>query len=241
NKLSTTTSTNAETNSPTTNSTITTSTKTSVLPLTTKTYMIAPRIISFFSKISKQKNSQQNESVNITILVNILSTQIDLNNCLTNCSNHGECIYDTLQDNFCSNEFYSGRNCEIRKDVCLNETCSNKGNCYDSNFTPKCICFNMYSGDKCEIEANDLKTIKSTVKVTSIVAIICLVCFYGLFISIDIVSFFKMYNDPCPDFRSLSIGPCPDFSVLVFWSVSGFQIGKIPCPAVRVRVSVSGF
>ncbi|CAF1029327.1 unnamed protein product, partial [Brachionus calyciflorus] len=171
------------------------------------------------------------ESLNFNDLVKILTSRFDFNDCLLNCSNHGECIYDNLLDKFfcncqenyygsscklnvkpcssnpclnngiclnvltnnifnyecqCSNQFYSGRNCEFRKDVCFNETCSNKGNCYDSNHTAKCKCFSMYSGDKCEIESRDLKEIKRTIKATSILAIIIIVCLYGLLIILDV-------------------------------------------------------
>ncbi|CAF1138329.1 unnamed protein product, partial [Brachionus calyciflorus] len=70
------------------------------------------------------------------------SCKLNIKPCSSNpCLNNGICP-DVLTNNIfkhecqCLNEFYSGRNCEFRKD-----------------------CFSMYSGDKCEMESSDLKAI----------------------------------------------------------------------------------
>ncbi|CAF1090978.1 unnamed protein product, partial [Brachionus calyciflorus] len=171
------------------------------------------------------------ESMNMADLFNILSSKFDLTDCLTNCSNHGQCNYDAfmnklicvchenyygssckfdlrpcssnpcLNNGKCSNininnnlnyecqcygDYFSGRNCEIKKDVCLNETCSSKGECYDFEHTPKCKCFNMFSGDKCEIESNNFNIIKIVIRTSSILAIIILIIFYVLCFISDI-------------------------------------------------------
>ena len=53
--------------------------------------------------------------------------------------------------------------------------------CVDLNSQPKCNCFKNYSGNDYEIKCQDLKLIVTSVKSTTIVAIITLSLFYLFF------------------------------------------------------------
>ncbi|CAF1054588.1 unnamed protein product, partial [Brachionus calyciflorus] len=168
---------------------------------------------------------------NIKLLLKLFDSKSDLNDCLTNCSGHGQCkltsnfkficecfenyagsscalntlpcwsnpclnngtcinnLTDSSYTCDCQKDFYFGKNCEFKKDVCVNETCSKNGNCYDENNKAKCQCFSKYSGEKCEIESEELKIIKNVISVSSIIAIIIIVLTYLLFILCDMSKF----------------------------------------------------
>ncbi|CAF0864104.1 unnamed protein product [Brachionus calyciflorus] len=164
----------------------------------------------------------------IELIISLLKSKSDLNDCLTNCSGHGQCklakdfkficecfenyagsncalntlpcwsnpclnngtcinnLTDSSYTCDCQRDFYFGKNCEFKKDVCANETCSKNGYCYDENNKAKCQCFSKYNGEKCEIESDELKIIKNVISVSSIIAIIIIVVTYLSFILCDL-------------------------------------------------------
>ncbi|CAF0734205.1 unnamed protein product [Brachionus calyciflorus] len=174
---------------------------------------------------------------NIKALTNFLIRNMEMNDCLKNCSGNGKCKFannnkyececnenytgsscevNTLPcfSNPCRNNgscinnlkkrtytcecfkpvkeiiLFYGQNCELKKDICENETCSNNGKCYDIENKGLCKCFSNYYGGKCEHESNEMKTIKSTIKITSILAFIILIFFFLTLLFLDISTFF---------------------------------------------------
>ncbi|CAF1045331.1 unnamed protein product [Brachionus calyciflorus] len=174
---------------------------------------------------------------NIKALTNLMTSNIEMNDCLKNCSGNGKCkLANNIKyececnenyagssceinilpcwSNPCKNNgscinnlnnrtytcecfrpikeiiLYYGQNCELKKDICENETCSNNGKCYDIENKAECKCFSKYYGERCENESNEMKAIKTTIKITSIVAIIVLSLFFLTLICIDISKFF---------------------------------------------------
>ena len=110
-------------------------------------------------------NASQNSStiginlntINIDIVVDLLSINYDVSDCLQNCSNKGECAIDAVNKKFeciCF-ENYAGSNCETSLNPCiLNNPCLNNGSCIFKLNTTKnyeCGCDpNKFYGDKCE-------------------------------------------------------------------------------------------
>ena len=117
---------------------------------------------------------------------------IDTRPCSSNpCLNEGMCIQNLTNPNEFSYHcdcglFYEGSLCEYKRDVCKNETCSGNGNCVDFNNSPKCICFSSYEGESCESIKDYFKIRKIIVKATTIIAICVLVCFYLIFLLMDL-------------------------------------------------------
>ena len=152
-----------------------------------------------------------------------------MSGCIVNCTNRGNCKYDSPSNKYvCAcDEYFSGKSCEIdtracssnpcmnnatcidvysnsssiatstfrcecqigyegdycetKLNICANETCSNNGNCEDLDNVPKCKCFSMYEGEKCDVQSSELKTIKTIVSMTSIIAVAVIICFFLLF------------------------------------------------------------
>jgi len=106
------------------------------------------------------------------------------------CLNNGTCediIDGQMYSHNCTCAlFYYGTYCQFKEDVCKDEKCSLNGLCVDVQNEPTCKCFKFYSGTKCEIESQGLKTTKSIVSTSSILAIIILISFYLLFIFLDL-------------------------------------------------------
>jgi len=106
------------------------------------------------------------------------------------CLNNGTCedIIDdqTYSHNCTCAPLYYGTYCQFKEDVCKNEKCSSNGLCVDVQNVPTCKCFHLYSGLKCEIESSRVKTIKSIISTSSILAIVILVSFYLIFLISDL-------------------------------------------------------
>ena len=87
----------------------------------------------------------------------ILTDNIDLNDCLNNCSNSGECKF--VQDKFsCScSTYYLGATCASDIRPCSSSPCLNYGTCIQnltdlSSPTYHCDCGFLYNGQNCEIK-----------------------------------------------------------------------------------------
>jgi WD40 repeat protein len=122
--------------------------------------------------------------------------EIDTRACSSSpCLNNATCV--DLYSNSSASVFscecgldYEGVYCQNKINVCANETCSSNGVCEDVNSLPKCKCFSMYEGEKCGTQSNQLKTIQSLISMTSVIAIIVIVCFYLMIIVMDLIRFF---------------------------------------------------
>lgn len=106
------------------------------------------------------------------------------------CLNNATCV-DKL-DGFsckCPSDIFYGTYCENEIDLCANETCSANGYCSVVKHEAKCECFTLYSGDHCEIETVKRKFIKAVVSIASVIAIICVITFYLIVITSDVLKF----------------------------------------------------
>ena len=134
--------------------------------------------------------------------------EIDLRPCSNiACLNQGNCINNnktldqiinnkTLINGSIGDSFkclciypYTGRQCELKINVCENETCSGNGYCFDNSSQPTCQCFMNYLGDKCSTMTRQLKIIKQVTSVTAVLAIVILSLFGVVFLAMDISSF----------------------------------------------------
>ena len=84
---------------------------------------------------------------------------------------------------------YEGVFCQNKINICANETCSSNGVCEDVNNVPKCKCFSMYDGEKCNIQSSELKAVKTMISMTSVIAIIVLICFYLIILIMDLIEY----------------------------------------------------
>ena len=129
--------------------------------------------------------------------------QLDTRPCLSSpCLNNATCgdfttankfnmssIFSTNSTEFfcLCDKYHQGSYCESEINICQNETCSGNGNCVDLNNKAKCVCFNMYSGEKCDTQSAELKTVKTIISFTSIIALTILSVFYFCFIFLDLI------------------------------------------------------
>ncbi len=126
--------------------------------------------------------------------------ELDLKPCSNvQCLNYAKCIQNLTDMSYKCNcsEYFKGKNCEEKIDLCQNETCSSNGVCYEENFVPKCKCFSMISGEKCEIKSEERKVIETTIKATSIIAIVILIATYAIFVLNDVFNkfYWKKFNN----------------------------------------------
>ena len=85
-------------------------------------------------------------------------------------------------------EKYFGKRCELKSNICGNETCSGNGYCKIVNETIVCHCFGHghYEGEKCQTKSTKLKVIQSSIKTAVFISIIILISFYSIIILSDI-------------------------------------------------------
>ena len=101
------------------------------------------------------------ESISIENVVDLITGKYDLTDCLSNCSNHGSCVFSTSNRFSCScDKHYGGPSCEINLRPCFSSPCRNNGTCLDyssglnTNQTNMytCECDDIYYGTNCELE-----------------------------------------------------------------------------------------
>lgn len=88
-----------------------------------------------------------------------------INNCLTNCSFHGMCVYSNLTNLVCvCNQNYTGSTCSISLNACATNPCINGGSCVTKYATDnttsslaysfECQCSKSYTGVYCQTPVN---------------------------------------------------------------------------------------
>lgn len=96
-----------------------------------------------------------------TLLIDILTSTIDITDCLSNCSQNGICKYLQIYDKFSCNcdSFFSGTTCSSDTRPCSKNPCLNNGTCVQNLTDPTqtsyyCECGVYYKGKKCESKIN---------------------------------------------------------------------------------------
>jgi hypothetical protein len=94
-------------------------------------------------------------------IANLLQLNIDITNCLTNCSNRGTCDINLNNSRYyiCKcDQNYGGNRCEKDLRLCSNFQCFNDGICINkinaTKYDFECNCSYPYSGKRCEIKQN---------------------------------------------------------------------------------------
>ena len=81
------------------------------------------------------------------------------------------------------------------RNLCENVTCSFHGYCIASKNQTKCKCYNGFEGENCELELNLVKIVRYVQWTTTIICIICLITFWFVIISSDILDFLKIGDE----------------------------------------------
>ncbi len=129
------------------------------------------------------------------------SCQTDSRPCSSSpCLNNGTCSDTNNNTSFyctCQNSLYFGVNCEHQVDLCLNNTeiChESHGYCIMNETKPVCKCFMDFSGINCETMSTSLVVKKAIINVSTIVAILVMVCFMIIILGFDYTKYFLMKN-----------------------------------------------
>ncbi len=104
-------------------------------------------------------------------IMKMLQLNTDITQCLLNCSNNGECIYNQIANNFICNCSlnYTGSRCDIDKRPCNSNRlqCMNNGICLNNiidsdknNYNFTCNCSYPFYGKRCEYKTNICKNMK---------------------------------------------------------------------------------
>ncbi len=93
-------------------------------------------------------------------------------------------------------DYYFGRRCENKINLCENETCSGNGVCQvnEANNSISCMCYgtDSFTGLKCETKTSKQIMHETTVKITTIVAIISVILFYAFVLLMDYHTYFVL-------------------------------------------------
>lgn len=87
-----------------------------------------------------------------SLQINQLSLITDYDNCVASPCLNGICS-DALDGYSCECQpGYSGKNCEINVDDCLENICTNGATCEDGVLGYSCLCPILFTGELCETE-----------------------------------------------------------------------------------------
>ncbi len=87
------------------------------------------------------------------LVVNILSYHLEVNNCLTQCSNNGKCKFANNNSLLCTcDTHFTGATCSVDIRPCSSSPCLNNATCINDlvNLQPICECNEFYTGAFCE-------------------------------------------------------------------------------------------
>ncbi|CAF1112485.1 unnamed protein product [Brachionus calyciflorus] len=120
----------------------------------TKSYQITTEY--YFLDEVKNNESDLLDISNLNKVFNLLKMDLDLNDCLTNCSNKGVCKYFKNVNKYkcvCDVGFF-GESCQKDLNPCSSSPCLNEGLCLIMNKSSfKCECLsNAFAGNFCEKE-----------------------------------------------------------------------------------------
>jgi hypothetical protein len=98
-------------------------------------------------------------------MLDFLSSSLTQNNCLTNCSQKGDCKLVNNDSLLCECiQHFSGSTCNIDSRPCHSYPCLNNGSCVDdaNQFAFACECNQFYTGSNCEIQIDVCATSNET-------------------------------------------------------------------------------
>lgn len=93
-------------------------------------------------------------------LLEMLTSGIDMGDCISNCSNRGNCTFLNNRKYICKCEMYfSGQSCQIDSRPCSSKPCINNGTCFQNLTTGtfNCNCGDFYEGIYCHIKKDVCK------------------------------------------------------------------------------------
>ena len=152
-----------------TGSTITTSLSTSSNALSTSFTTMASTAYTLSNTGSTAATNTINfAQLNSSQIIGILNSNFDLRGCIVNCSNNGQCQFNSLINNFfcsCNSIYLSGYACQIDTRPCSSNPCLNNATCVDfsnsgyynmssligaNSSSFYCACDHYYKGTFCE-------------------------------------------------------------------------------------------
>lgn len=100
-------------------------------------------------------NLESNSAKTLLVVKNLLSSNLNILDCLVNCSNNGICVINTNGDYLCEcNQYYTGKDCSKDLRFCSTLQCLNNGTCMniieDAKYDFNCTCSFPYHGKRCE-------------------------------------------------------------------------------------------
>ncbi|CAF1058555.1 unnamed protein product, partial [Brachionus calyciflorus] len=136
---------------------------TATTEITTPTTETITTITDSTTKIQSDDFFKNFIEKNLQIIIEIISTNTDVNDCIQNCSNNGKCKIINNSKYVCEcNKNYVGSACQYKTLPCSSNPCLNNGLCEDNlsenNF--KCQCLKgkneseIYYGQYCEFKRN---------------------------------------------------------------------------------------
>jgi hypothetical protein len=103
-------------------------------------------------------------TLNLSQTTSLLSSKYDFGGCIVNCSNSGQCKFDSLNNKFicsCFLSYLSGSACQIDSRPCSSNPCLNNGTCVDNSSIGDynsssfgCVCGKYHRGTNCESEVD---------------------------------------------------------------------------------------
>ncbi|CAF0942778.1 unnamed protein product [Brachionus calyciflorus] len=126
------------------------------------------RILELAS-ISRKYNGGKNAAQELDDFLNDRNKKdkkVDLNDCLSNCSGNGECVYEKERYLCQCLKEYTGSNCQINIEPCFSNPCRNNGTCINNLAlkTYSCECFkeieqekSLFYGYNCEFKVDICK------------------------------------------------------------------------------------
>jgi hypothetical protein len=119
-------------------------------------FFVNLRYYNYFETFFADNASFEFASLNSVQILGLLSANLTQNDCLTNCSQKGECKLINNSSLLCECvQHFSGATCNIDSRPCHSYPCLNNGSCSNlANNSYACRCDQFYTGTNCEIQVD---------------------------------------------------------------------------------------